>query len=186
MGLDERLLSRAREAGARLAEAEHQVVLSRGAYHAAVRRLHLAGAPLRDIADALSLSHQRVQQIVRSAGGSWWMRWRGRRRERDMACTWCSRPPAEVSKLIAGPGIFICEACVEAAERALAGGVPEAVSPASRVPSALARVDAPARARCTFCRKRADDRRAVVEGPANVCTDCLTICREILDGSRQG
>jgi hypothetical protein len=75
--LDPELLDKARRSAARLAEAERQALLSRADYHAAIRRLHLGGAPLREIADALLLSHQRVQQIVRDAGGTWWSRaWR--------------------------------------------------------------------------------------------------------------
>lgn len=36
----------------------------RSAYHAAVRRLYLKGVPLREIADRLGMSYQRVHQIV--------------------------------------------------------------------------------------------------------------------------
>src|SRR5207248_387900 len=66
--IDEGLLGTARAAGAKLEAAERGVVLARAEYHTAIRRLHLAGAPLREIASALRLSHQRVQQIVRNAG----------------------------------------------------------------------------------------------------------------------
>src|SRR3954469_1084569 len=104
MALDVNLLDRAQAAAAVLAESEQQALLSRADYHTAVRRLHLAGGSLREIAQALSLSHQRVQQIVNGAGGSWWrLVWRGRNAARDAVCTWCGRPPAEVAKLIAGP-----------------------------------------------------------------------------------
>src|SRR5262245_53917492 len=126
-GLEERMLDpdlcqKARDAGARLAEAERRVLDCRADYHTAIRRLHLGGASLRDVADALSLSHQRVQQIVDGAGGSWWTRvWRTRNATRDLVCTWCDRPSSEVSKLIAGPNVFICESCIESAERALRG-----------------------------------------------------------------
>src|SRR5512142_2381168 len=117
MVLNPELLEKARTAAARMADAERQALLSRADYHAAIRRLHLGGGSLREIAQALSLSHQRVQQIVRGAGGSWWTRaWRTRRHPPDAICTWCGRPPGEVSKLIAGPNVFICDACVEAAE----------------------------------------------------------------------
>src|SRR5262245_47985494 len=104
MVLDEQLLHRARDEGRRLADAERQAQLTRADYHTAVRRLHLAGGSLREIAQALGLSHQRVQQIVDGAGGSWWQRvWRTRNQQRDAVCTYCRRPPSEVDKLIAGP-----------------------------------------------------------------------------------
>src|SRR2546425_3047307 len=111
MALDHDLCENAKAAGARFAEAERQALLARADYHTAVRRLHLAGGSLREIAQALSLSHQRVQQIVNVAGGSWWRRvWRTRNMTRDLVCTWCDRPSSEVAKLIAGPKVFICEA----------------------------------------------------------------------------
>src|SRR5262245_48494756 len=118
--LDPGLYEQARAAAAELVEAERQVLRVRTDYHTAVRRLHLAGGSLSEIADALSLSHQRVQQIVNASGGSWWSRvWRTRNVTRDLICTWCDRPDREVSKLIAGPNVFICESCIEAAERAM-------------------------------------------------------------------
>ena len=175
MTVDANLLEKAKTAGAQLAEAERQVLLARADYHTAIRRVHLAGGSLREIAQALSLSHQRVQQIVRAAGGSWWMVWRTRRASRDPICTWCGRPPGEVSKLISGPDVFICDACVERAERALSGvGVGgDTVKLAKAGP----------RPRCAFCHKRANEKRQIVTGAASVCTECLAVCREILDAS---
>lgn len=167
------LLEQARAAGARLAEAERAALLARADYHTAIRRLHLAGAPLREIASGLALSHQRVQQIVSAAGGSWWQVWR-RRGARDAVCTWCERPPAEVAKLIAGPKVYICDDCVQAAERTITG------KPAR---AGLTRVEGRGRKRCSFCRKKAASDRPLVAGPANVCADCLRVCREILDST---
>src|SRR5712691_1495165 len=115
--LDPRLCEQARAAAGQLLEAERQVRMVRTDYHTAIRRLHLAGGSLREVAEALSLSHQRVQQIVDGAGGSWWSRvWRTRKITGDLVCTWCDRPQSEVTKLIAGPNVFICESCIEAAE----------------------------------------------------------------------
>jgi hypothetical protein len=170
---NERLLSQAKAAGDRLAEAERQVVAARADYHTAIRRLHLAGAPLREIARALDLSHQRVQQVVSAAGGSWWQLWRRRATERDLVCTWCDRPDAEVAKLIAGPNVFICDTCVDAAERVLQGA--HVSSPT------LGLGESGSRHRCDFCRKKANDRRSLVLGAANVCSECLRTCREILN-----
>lgn len=173
MVADHNLLKAARAAGTRLADAERRVVLARSDYHTAIRRLHLAGASLREIARALSMSHQRVQQVVAAAGGSWWKVWRSRSVRADATCTWCERPASLVPKLIAGPKVFICSDCVESAER-VAGGGEE---------SAFRRGRSGARDRCSFCSKRAGARRSLVVGRANVCDDCLLVCREILDGS---
>jgi hypothetical protein len=175
MAIDPNLLEKARAAGDRLAEAERQALLARADYHTAIRRVHLAGGSLREVARALSLSHQRVQQIVRAAGGSWWMAWRNRRAAREPVCTWCGCPPAEVSKLIAGPKVFICDACVAAAERAM--------SDADVTGGALQSAKADRKPRCAFCYRRATETRQIVTGAASVCSECLAVCREILDGS---
>lgn len=173
MTLDARLLDRARTAGTTLAEAERTALLARADYHTAIRRLHLAGAPLREIAAALSLSHQRVQQVVSAAGGSWWQVWRRRSAQHDAICTWCGRPPSEVSKLIAGPKVYICDACVAAAENALSStGSQDSTLTAHRQATGH---------RCSFCRKRGTESRPLVSGPANVCAECLAVCREILN-----
>lgn len=169
--MDEQLLNQARAAGARLADAEREALLTRADYHTAIRRLHLAGASLREIARALSLSHQRVQQVVSAAGGSWWQVWRRRGATPDAACSWCNRPPSEVAKLIAGPKVYICDACVEAAEEAIRNGGPDVASGAA----------AGGRYRCDFCRKRSSDSRPIVVGPPHVCGECLRTCSEILD-----
>ena len=51
--------------------------------------------------------------IVSLAGGTWWRRvWRTRTMPTDAVCTWCGRPPSEVSKLIAGPNVYICDTTV--------------------------------------------------------------------------
>jgi hypothetical protein len=177
VSLDPILLEQAQSAGARLADAEHEALLARADYHTAIRRLHLAGAPLREIAETLSLSHQRVQQVVSAAGGSWWQVWRRRRPSGDAVCTWCEKPPGEVSKLIAGPQVYICDACVVTASQAMGSGNRR------RSGSQLATTG---RHRCDFCRKRASDSLPIVKGRANVCADCLRVCREILDSRATG
>ena len=170
---DDYLLGQAKAAGVRLADAERAALLARADYHTAIRRLHLAGASLREIGQALSLSHQRVQQVVNAAGGSWWQVWRRRTAVRDAACSWCDRSPSEVSKLIAGPKVYICDSCVEAAERRVKSGDIEHAS--------VKRSSGARRHRCSFCSKRASETRTLVIGPARICSECLLACREILD-----
>ena len=166
MALHETLLDTARTAGHALADAEHRLLATRADYHTAVRRLHLAGGTLREIAEALGLSHQRIQQIVDGSGGSWWRRaWRTRNTTRDAVCTWCGRPPGEVEKLVAGPNVYICDGCVRDMERALK----EAAAKGGAAPGAR---------RCSFCRKRASAARQVAgSATATVCTECLQLCR---------
>src|ERR1700722_1784346 len=72
------LLAEARQAQERLIDAERDVEVARAEFHRAVRRLHLNGSSLRELAAVLGLSHQRVHQIVESAGGA--RRWGRRRR----------------------------------------------------------------------------------------------------------
>jgi hypothetical protein len=52
----------------RLRHAEDWAEELRIAYYQSIRRLHATGASMRDIADALGLSHQRVHQIVNGGG----------------------------------------------------------------------------------------------------------------------
>ena len=64
MTLDKEILNEARELRSRLVELQHDSARAQLDYHHAVRRLHAAGGSMREIAEALDVSHQRVHQIV--------------------------------------------------------------------------------------------------------------------------
>jgi hypothetical protein len=165
MVIDPELLEKAMAAGETLREAELKAEIAKADYHHAVRRLHLGGATLREVASELGISHQRVQQIVQSAGGSWWSRvWRNRNAKPDMACTFCERPPSQVAKLVAGPTVFICDTCVERAERVTFDVAPKG-----------------SRARCSFCGERPQQGPLVGAHQAWVCPNCVALCRRIID-----
>src|SRR6266700_340279 len=168
--INETLLQKARTAGTKLAEAEHQVQVARTDYHSLIRRMHLAGGSLREVAQALELSHQRVQQMVGSAGGSWWQRvWRSRNAKRNLACTFCKLSQDATAKLIAGPNVFICDACVARAEQSMTD------STATRGFLTLASEET--KVQCSFCRKRRTAERLVLTGPAaSICIQCLNVC----------
>src|SRR5262249_33344821 len=184
MAVDEQLLAQAKLAEERLIDAEQDVEVARAEFHRAVRRLHLRGASLRELADALQLSHQRVHQMVEAAGGA--RRWR--RRERtpaELSCSFCARPQRKTRKLVAGPRVYICEACVALAEAVIASGqnAETAIGTVQAVPaSARAR-------RCSFCGKprhqvnglatTIDNPHGKLAGDAAICSECLTLCREI-------
>jgi hypothetical protein len=63
---------------------------------------------------------------------------------------------------------------VRRAEETLAGG--------SESPETFKRARKGAARLCSFCYKCGTSKRALVLGPANICSDCVRICREILDG----
>jgi hypothetical protein len=125
---------------------------------------------LRLLAEALGLSHQRVQQIVASAGGSWWQKvWCTRNVQRDAVCTFCDTPPLEVSKLLAGPNVFICDTCVAGAQRAIAGSSPDALWSTG------------GKRRGAFCSQRAGKQLRVASGTAaSICEECVGLCHQIM------
>ena len=69
MPLDEAILREARQRRDRLLELQHEADRERLEYQYAIRRLHAAGASMREIAEQLGLSHQRVHQIVDALAG---------------------------------------------------------------------------------------------------------------------
>jgi ClpA/ClpB-like protein len=70
MTLDEQILAEARDVRQRLVDLESQTAHARVDYHHAIKKLHAAGGSLREIAEALELSHQRVHQIVEGPAGA--------------------------------------------------------------------------------------------------------------------
>jgi ClpX C4-type zinc finger protein len=50
----------------------------------------------------------------------------------DLACSFCAKPAPEVTKLIAGPGVYICDKCVDLCNEILAGQHGE--EPPSEIP----------------------------------------------------
>ena len=191
--MNDELLTEARQAQERLIDAERDVEVARAEFHRAVRRLHLHGASLRELATCLGLSHQRVHQIVEEAGGS--RRWvrvrdgaRGRGRVPLLACTFCGKPQNKVRKLIAGPGVYICNGCVDRASGVISSGQPARteLGPIGNVPGPQARE------RCNFCGKTRDQvaglARIAAEQPllgkpagiAAICSECLALCGEII------
>jgi hypothetical protein len=182
--VDEKLLAAARQAQEQLVEADHAAEVARAQFHRAVRRLHLSGASLRELAAALHLSHQRVHQIVETAGGA--RRWGRRGRlPAELACSFCGRRQRKTRKLVAGPDIYICEPCVELAETIIRTGqaTETALGPLHGVPDTM-----PQR-RCSFCGKRRHQVTALAASvgdpvgtyadEAAICAGCLALCREI-------
>jgi DNA invertase Pin-like site-specific DNA recombinase len=73
----------AERAKEQLAVSQHATYRAKVDYHQAIRRLHAAGGSLREIAEALRMSHQRVHQIIEEAAEPTRRRW---------TCAWRSWP----------------------------------------------------------------------------------------------
>ena len=171
--LDELLLAEAREAQAAQAHTQAQADLARARFADAVRRLHQGGASMREIARAFGLSHQRVHQLVDRRG------W---------PCSFCGALQEDRVRLIAGPGVRICNRCVGLASRLLAGDARARRRWAGLEPDPAERGGKRRTAAdCSFCGKRPDQVDGVATGPvAAICTECLALCREIVAEKEDG
>jgi hypothetical protein len=183
--VDERLLAEARPAQERLKHLEHEAEAARAGFHDAVRRLVAEGSRPPDVAAALGLNSQQLHQIVQRAGGS---EREGRDRPADtgLACTFCGTSQYEVRKLIAGPGVYICDACVELTQGVInSGSITN-----TRLGRVRAVTDQDGRVRCRFCDKYREQVAGMaimsaetggqVSGPAAICDECLSLCIEII------
>jgi hypothetical protein len=186
MGLDRELVREAERAKEQLAVTRHAAYRAKVDYHRAIRRLHAAGGSLREIAEALRLSHQRVHQIIEEAAEP------TRRREPQLLqepvgpCSFCGRPRDVCAKLIAGPRVFVCDRCVIQATRLAAGA---AVEGQAERPMRLEASES--KVRCSFCGLEARKVRHLVASglsvPAGkfgdlprICDKCLDLCLESL------
>jgi ClpX C4-type zinc finger len=186
MVLNQALLREARQARDRLIGLQHEAELAQVSYQHTIRRLHGAGGSLREIADSLGLSYQRVHQIVDLATG------KGAVKEcrNKAACSFCGADSSAVRRLIAGPGVLVCDQCVVMAQDLIGAGG-ERTSERTRL---VALSPAERKARCSFCGKRRQRAAGMVEAPdqppagkfagasetPRICNQCLKLCDEIL------
>jgi anti-sigma factor RsiW len=181
MPVDQNLLTEASAAVRRVTELEDQLEEAKAEYRRTVRRLHLAGASMREVAEALGVSHQRIHQIIEDGGVRRWRRRRPQEPTAQRLCSFCGREQRQVRKLVAGPGVYICDPCIMAAVGVTASGRP------AKDPK-LQPVPASSQLLCSFCGKARIQVHALVSAPAReeeltsptICGECLGLCGEIL------
>jgi ATP-dependent protease Clp ATPase subunit len=109
---------------------------------------------------------------VDEAGGGQYLR------RNQVACSFCGMTQPRVEKLIGGTHSYICDQCVATADRVIVTGE-AAATPLSALTSVGADVSD---ATCGFCGKRRDRVAGLAAaGQHTICTECLELCREILD-----
>jgi len=89
--------------------------------------------------------------------------------------------------LIAGPGAFICNACVR-----LAGGVASSGEAAGTPRGELRAVpEQDTQAQCSWCGKHRDQLASLAalsprdpQGPTAICPECVSLCDEIIAENR--
>lgn len=167
--INESLLRNVNAARENMEVAEREARRKRSEYHAAIGELARSGLTVREVAKAVDLSHQRIQQLLD-----------------DLVCSFCDLPASEVAKLIAGGGRrrFICDRCAARAALALRteGDVDE-----DRVVMAFT---ATTRDPCEFCGRRIGERgdgRQKIDAMAmhnhvRICRPCVKRCTDILAG----
>jgi hypothetical protein len=175
MAVEARWLDEVKAADQRLQSLEEETKTARAEYERAVRRLHVEGSSLREIAEALGLSHQRVHQIIGVRPKAWWTFWRGEDAiEQPGACSFCGARADVAEKLVAGPGIYICNVCVEGARAALNGA------------TACGFVSLPAmsRKRCSFCGRRGSDHPRAMASDHQICRSCVDFAARMIAEAR--
>jgi len=115
--------------------------------------------------------------------------------DNGLDCRFCGRGQAETRKLIAGPGVYICDGCVGVAEGVISSGSPAEtpIGPVRAVP------EQEGLARCSFCGKLRVQVAGLAampagtragpfmlesghqfSGPASICDQCVSLCNEII------
>ncbi len=92
-------------------------------------------------------------------------------RRGDLSCSFCGRSKDVVAKLIAGPGVYICDGCV-----ALAHSAAELL-PAEGFDLVAKTSDL----KCSFCGKKAGHVGTLVAGQGLcICNECVQLCDDVL------
>lgn len=99
-------------------------------------------------------------------------------RDRGLTCTFCGERSRDGREIITGPGVFICDLCVDEAQRINCQADGKATTSATlesdAVGSAMGR-------HCSFCGNAAAGVRHLVGAETTlICDECLNLCDEIL------
>jgi len=106
----------------------------------------------------------------------WWRKKRIQtRRDPVVRCSFCNRWPHDVDKLIAGPGVFICDECVDVCNDVLAQAKELSTSAGAGGPPSEEPITWPNSIECGLCHKAIlmDDGVFIGDNRGTLCVDCV-------------
>jgi ATP-dependent protease Clp ATPase subunit len=96
----------------------------------------------------------------------------------ELRCTFCGKLHTDVGKLVAGPGVYICDECVNLCNDILAKesqGTTQEVSMSSKDSHEYDALS------CSFYGKGYREARKLIAGPTvYICDECINLCNGIL------
>lgn len=106
---------------------------------------------------------------------------------RGIFCSFCGNHPEKGQKVVAGPGVYICDACVALGVEAISIELKRNPEPKNAPEPKKAPVKL--FARCSFCGKKWDEVRALIDGPGltgltglYICDTCVAVSVKIIAG----
>jgi ATP-dependent protease Clp ATPase subunit len=102
---------------------------------------------------------------------------------RERGCNLCENTQGPDRRLVAGPGVVVCERCVRVASTVTADGVSRATEGQElRVVPTIETA-----ARCGFCGRLHPPATRLVAGQGlTICSECITLCEAIIDDRPRG
>jgi ATP-dependent protease Clp ATPase subunit len=97
-----------------------------------------------------------------------------------LSCSFCGKSQKQVEKLIAGPGVYICDGCVSRAQAVMAEPGRTASTPIATIQQVS---DEAGAEQCSFCGKHRHQVAAMASAgdTRTICDECLGICDEVLN-----
>jgi ATP-dependent protease Clp ATPase subunit len=95
-----------------------------------------------------------------------------------LACSFCGKSQKQVKKLIAGPGVYICDRCIGGAHAVIAEPGQTVSTPIATIQQVSEEAGAQ---QCGFCGKPRHRVAAMASTNARICNECLELCDEIVD-----
>jgi ATP-dependent Clp protease ATP-binding subunit ClpX len=95
-----------------------------------------------------------------------------------LACSFCGMSQRQVKKLIAGPGVYVCDGCMRRIHTVFAAPEQTASTPTATIRQVG---DEDRAEQCSFCGKpRGRVGSMASAGEVRMCNECLALCDEII------